>query len=80
MTPVMRSETRPPLVLPAAPTWIETFETAPGWMRWSGAALLGYTLFLLTPTGGRVSTSGVVDVATQPSGSSRRPSHMPSRR
>lgn len=50
----MRTETRPPLALPATPTWISAFEAAPGWLRWSGAALLGYTLFLLTPTGARV--------------------------
>lgn len=50
----MRTETRPPLAMPAAPSWVSTFETAPGWLRWSGAALLAYTLFLLTPTGARV--------------------------
>lgn len=60
----MRTETRPPLVLPAAPTWISTFETAPGWIRWSGAALLGYTLFLLTPTGTQVYGTAASSVAS----------------
>jgi signal transduction histidine kinase len=50
----MQTESRPPLAIPAAPAWIAAFETAPGWLRWSGAALLGYTLFLLTPTGARM--------------------------
>ena len=49
----MHTDTRP-LAMTSPPAWLSAFETAPGWMRWSGAALLSYTLFLLTPTGLRV--------------------------
>lgn len=59
----MRTDTQPSIAMPAAPTWISAIETAPGWMRWSGAALLGYTLFLLTPTGAQVEDTPVASVA-----------------
>lgn len=37
-----------------AGSWVGLMREAPAWMRASGAALVGYTLFLLTPTGQRV--------------------------
>jgi len=50
--------------MPASPSWVSTFETAPGWLRWSGAALLAYTLFLLTPTGARVDGTPFSSIAS----------------
>lgn len=43
---------------PSAPsrpgTWVELAAAAPAWMRWSAAALVGYTLYLLSPSGQQV--------------------------
>lgn len=37
-----------------AGSWVKLMREAPAWMRASATALVGYTLFLLTPTGQRV--------------------------
>ncbi len=61
----MRATTpAPSLALPAQPAWSLAFESAPAWMRWSGGALLGYTLFLLTPTGARVEGTAIASLAS----------------
>lgn len=47
--------------LPAAPdaAWLAVIEAAPWWMRWAAVALLGYSLFLLTPSGTGINQSTI---------------------
>ncbi len=61
---MMSTRLPPPLALPATPAWPNVFETAPDWMRWAAAALVGYTLFLLTPTGARVDGTAGSSIAS----------------
>jgi signal transduction histidine kinase len=46
-----------------APAWQDALERGPVWMRASAAALVGYTLFVLTPTGASLDEHGVDLVA-----------------
>ena len=49
----------PPSASLTAPAWPHALRAAPGWMRWSGVALIVYTLFRLTPAGAGVDDTAV---------------------
>jgi signal transduction histidine kinase len=54
-----------PVPTPARPVaaWQDALERGPGWMRAAAAALVGYTLFVLTPGGAALDDRGVDLVA-----------------
>lgn len=43
--------------------WLEAFECGPAWMRWAAAGLVGYSLFLLTPTGAAANDTAVEQIS-----------------
>lgn len=49
---------------PSLPAWQDAAEHAPSWMRWSAVALVGYTLFLFTPTGEATRGTAVEQLAS----------------
>lgn len=59
----MNPPATPSVALPIPAAAPSLLETAPAWMRWSAAALLGYTLFVLTPTGATIDGDGLSAVA-----------------
>lgn len=52
------------IAAPSTPPWLALIESAPAWMRWSAAALVGYTLFLLTPTGQATNDTAIDDLGS----------------
>lgn len=49
---------------PSVAAWLEAFERGPAWMRWAAAALVGYALFVLTPTGAASDDSAIEQLAS----------------